>query len=134
MDKYTLLSEFIEEYRNQPFEWGVVDCMQVTRAWTTRLTGVDPCPELKDYSTSLGAYRTLRALGFETLEDALDAHFERRPSGFAQRGDFASFKSANSEEFPVAVGICCGAESAFLGESGLMFNATSECLNFWKVE
>lgn len=132
-DRYTALSEFVEEYRNRPFAWGDVDCMQITRAWVERATGVDPHPGIEPYTTALGAARVLRDLGYDSLEAALDDHFAPRDPAFAQRGDIASFQSTDSPDFPIAIGVCVGADSAFPSENGLLFNPTSQCRNFWKI-
>ena len=133
-DRYTDLHQLVEDYRNRPFEWGAVDCMQITLDWLNRATGVRYFPELKPYTTALGAARVLRGLGYDSLEQAVDAHFTRKEVAFAQRGDLVSFRSIDAPEFPIAVGICCGADSIFPAEKGLILNPTSLCTNVWKVD
>lgn len=134
MDRYTQLNAFIDEHRAQPFEWGRIDCIQLVREWARRATGVLLCPDLAAYSTALGALRVLHKLGYASLDDALDAHFDKREAAFVQRGDIVTYGSTITEGFPVAAGICCAEVSVFPSVTGLVFNPTVECQKFWRVD
>lgn len=133
-DRYTALAGLIEDYRHRPFKWGSVDCMQITIDWLFRATGVQHYPDLKKYTTARGAMKVLKGLGYDSLEAAVDAHFERREPAYAQRGDLVSFQSTQSDKFPVAIGVCCGSESAFPVKGGLVFHPNAQCLTFWKID
>ena len=54
-----LLSEFLTEKKNQPFEWGVHDCLQFVARGVERLTGVDFYKDYPSYNTKEAAAEML---------------------------------------------------------------------------
>lgn len=106
------LSEFIVENRDRPFEWGQWDCILMACAAVEALTGEDPAAEYRGrYTDGKGAALALREIGEGTLLRTVNAVFERRPVGQAQRGDLVWFEQS--------VGLCIGGAGLFVGEERL---------------
>lgn len=86
------------------------------------MTDEDPLPERDEAIAA--AYVRMRREGFESLTDALVAKVGVQvPPAFAQRGDVVVRRVEDGTD---AIGICCGRESAFLSDDGLVFWPTLE--------
>ena len=129
------LSLFIAEKRTQPFKWGENDCCLFAADWLTILTGTDPAEALGlrgKYDSAFLAARLLESLG--GVAGAAGTYCAARnwpecPICSAGRGDLILY----SENGRDSLGVCLGARSVFVGESGLEFRSTSQCLTAWRV-
>lgn len=126
----TLLVAFIEERRHAPFAWGSNDCCLFAADWIRRATGNDIAQKFRgEYDSALGAQRfVVEGGGVEEL--IANAGAKRLPISFAQRGDLVSMDNGDG----VALGVCVGHLSAFVGKNGLQFfnhaNPAATCWRF----
>jgi len=78
----------IGQHFEQPFAWGVSDCLIIPGDLCQAMTGVNVFPKhLRKYRSAAGAYRLLKQLGFDDVDEALAAVFPEVPLARAQRGD-----------------------------------------------
>lgn len=126
----TLLTRFIEERRAMPFAWGSNDCCLFAADWILQATGCDIAERFRGhYNSALGAHRFVaEGGGVENL--IANAGAKRLPASFAQRGDLVSMDNGDG----VALGVCVGHLSAFVGKNGLQFfshaNPAANCWRF----
>lgn len=125
-----LLSAAIEDARGKPFVWGQHDCaiwaLDVRRLLTG---GPDVVTWRGRYKTLIGSQRAMRKMGWRSLENGARALIGAPLQGvlFAQRGDLVL-----SGGDP-ALGVCLGAQAAFVGLDGLQFVSLSDCRLAWRV-
>lgn len=106
------LSAWVAENRDRPHAWGEHDCILAGCSAVEAMTGRDPAKKYRGaYSDEEGAAKALRKLGKGTLLKTVDAEFDRKPVGRAQRGDLVWFNGS--------VGICMGGFGLFVGEERL---------------
>lgn len=76
----------LARYRDQPFVWGEDDCagMFLFHLGAMGHRGIEPP---KPYSSALTAKRSLKAMGFETVEQWVDSLLPRIPAARALPGD-----------------------------------------------
>lgn len=80
-----MLSSFIKERQNMPFEWGKNDCMLFCADAVLAMTGQDMAAEFRGkYNDKKGAYLSLDG---KSLEDVLNSKLVAKEKSFAQRGD-----------------------------------------------
>jgi hypothetical protein len=84
----------IARFANKPFAWGTRDCVRVS-SWHVRQLGYRvSILKGRRYSNALTARRTLKDLGFDTLEAAVDSlGFPRIPPAMAMIGDLVAIPS-----------------------------------------
>lgn len=76
----------LDKFRDRPFALGKWDCGQMVLSHLRLLRR--PVKGAKGYKTALEAKANLKALGYSSLAEMLDANFERYPSpSFAVVGD-----------------------------------------------
>lgn len=81
------LHETIQGAVGREFVWGEMDCCLFAADCIVAVCGTDPAAEYRgQYGDETEAKRALVRL-HGGIEEALDAHFERVPVAFAQRGD-----------------------------------------------
>jgi hypothetical protein len=122
------LAEAVAAAQSRPFAWGVHDC--ATWAFDVRqaLTGLDAAAAWRGrYRTAVGSVRMLRRLGCQTTEDLARSIMGAPLASprLAQRGDIVLLAGA--------VGICLGADCAFLAPEGLTFRPITETELAWRV-
>jgi hypothetical protein len=125
----TLLAAFIEERRHSPFAWGSNDCCLFAADWVLQVTGHDIAQKFRGhYNSALGAQRFVaEGGGVENLIANVGA--QRLPALLAQRGDLVSMDNGEG----VALGVCVGHLSAFVGKKGLhFFNHATPAANCWR--
>lgn len=122
------LHEVIEGAREAPFSWGRHDCATWVADVRRALTGIDAAARWRGtYRTAPGAMRAIRRSGARDLAEAVTRELGgplASPS-LAQRGDIVSDGAA--------LGVCLGAEAAFLGPDGLVFRPLAVCTMAWRV-
>jgi hypothetical protein len=125
----SLLAQFIEARREQPFAWGSNDCCTFAADWVEVCTGVDYAKAWRGrYSSGLGAVRVLdEAGGVEALVDALG--LQRVAPQLAGRGDIVAQEAGRG----MTLGICLGETTAFVAKGGLVFGPISNVETAWKI-
>jgi len=134
-----LLAEYIEF--SPKFRWGIADCCLWASNWVKMATqeNVDFADIFAgEYSTALGAARILKEhSGAEGIADLCLEPIENK--FYAQRGDLLLYHTSNdtkrnqTNDLSGALGICVGAEGAFLTAAGLAFKPINVCEKAWKV-
>lgn len=128
-----LLNSYIAEQETAPFVWGEHDCCLFVCNVIQLLTGIDPAKDYRNrYKTKAGATRLLaKAGGLEALAVAVCADMEFVEIGvnFCQRGDLVLMDCAEEQ----ALGICLGANAAFVTLTGFTYYPLSKCCRAWRV-
>lgn len=125
----SLLAEYIEGRRNEPFAWGTNDCCTFVAGCIRAITGVDPLSDWPQYKTAAQAKRIIRNLGgLQAIATAVLGE-ARENRGFAQRGDVV-LATLDGDEL---LGICIGHEWVAPGADGLAFRPMTEVLKVWAV-
>lgn len=123
-----LLTRFLEERRSQSFCWGVNDCCLFAADWLKLATGNDFASEMRgNYRSALGAARLLIKHGGVYGLASSHAGLKRIEKQFARRGDII----AHEVKHGAALGICIGAQGAFVGEKGLVFPSITKTVACW---
>lgn len=105
----------------QPFAWGAHDCLRMPADLCLAMTDVDPMKGLKRYASETGARRILAALGFRTVEDALQAVFPEIPLLRARRGDCGVVEQEIDGRPWLSTHIVVGDRAVALGPKGPSF-------------
>lgn len=121
------LNDWLLEPGRDRFQWGVNDCALFGCGAVMAMTGEHPAPQfVGSYDDRAGAAEALRVLGEGTLLKTFDAHFERRQTFFARRGDLVMAQGA--------IGVCMGLTGVFLTENDGMTRLTRKSfLAAWSV-
>jgi len=132
----SLLTLFIEEKKNLPFEWGQNDCCMFTAEWICILTGQYPETAKKlrgTYNTSEGAAKIIEAIGGVEIilqKEADLKGWKSCPIAFAQRGDLALIDTDNGP----SLGVVIGASVIYAGRLGCIEMPINKCRKAWRVE
>lgn len=127
-------SAYLEKRKNDPFIWGVNDCVLFAADGIIEMTGVDPVPELRGGpSTALGVARRMQeAYGSADVSEAARVAGQR--VGFpeiswkmAQRGDVVLLENSGRP----CLGICWGRETFAPGPERCMSAPTKTALLAW---
>lgn len=144
------LSDAIKAASGRPFSWGAHDCALFAADCALAVTGIDPLEPVRGaYASERGAMRVLRRLGCEDVEQLADLVIGARvPLALARRGDWVAIREPGIRDrgsddgpspgpYPLtsgpALGVCLGAQAAFLQENGLTFRRTLACAAAWKI-
>ena len=124
------LADAVEAARETPFAWGQHDC--ATWAFDVRrvLTGEDTAALWRgQFSTGAGWLRWMRRRGWADIEAGARALLgDPLPSVLlARRGDLVTGGARP------AMGVCLGADAAFVGRAGLTFLPLAGCTLAWSV-
>lgn len=122
------LHELIERARARPFARGTHDCTTWAADAVRAVSGVDLSLGWRgSYGNARGAARTLRRAGYASLAAAVTDKLGPPLASalLAQRGDIVTDG--------VALGVCVGAEAAFVSPKGLVFLPISGCTMAWRV-
>ena len=134
------LAAALEEARHRPFAWGSHDCVSWAAAVRTALTG-RPTPWPGRWRTRLGAVRVLRRSGHRDLAGAVRSVLGAPLASvrLAARGDVVLFKTGDADAIGgqalagQALGICIGAEGAFVAPRGLIRRRLLDCALAWRI-
>lgn len=115
----------------RPFSWGSVDCAHFAADCCLAITGHDPiAPWRGGYDSEFGWRRLMVEHGFADPAAWADAVIGPRGTvSAARRGDWVL---APYDEPPV-LGVCCGAQAAFLMADGLTWRGTLSCAACWPI-
>ncbi|MGE0270292.1 MAG: hypothetical protein AB7M05_08890 [Alphaproteobacteria bacterium] len=128
----TRLEAAVETARTKPFSWGTVDCCLFAADCVEAITGQDlAAPYRGKYKTRRGALSILKRTyggGVEAAaNNALGMPLEAKL--MARRGDVVLFDGVEGP----ALGICVGANCAYLGKAGLVFLPLQITSMAWRV-
>src|SRR5690348_1512638 len=114
-----------------PFQWGTHDCVTWAADVVLALTGADVIADYRGrWDDRAGALECLAEMG--GIEAAATARLGAplETPLYAQRGDVVAI---STEEGP-ALGICLGAELAFVSPAGLTLRSITAAMKAWRVE
>lgn len=130
------LAATVKKAQAEPFAWGANDCCLFVCAAIEGLTGADPGREFRGrYDSALGGAKLAREICGADGVEALAVYMAERqgflevPVYAAQRGDFGLLRQADGD----LLGVCLGAEFAFVGEAGLGYRPTAAMARVWRV-
>lgn len=124
-----LLNAHIEENRNKPFEWGQHDCGLWLASCLIVTTGQDFAADIRGkYKSAAGAIRAMKkASGSSTPEGFAEARLGApKPALLAFPGDGVAADlqelgvTGGERQIGLSLGICNGALSWFVSETGLV--------------
>lgn len=120
------LSDYLINKRDLPFEYGKNDCACFVSGAIEAITGEDPMADVsKDYTTEIGSLRVLKGLGYDSVEEFMNARFKETPIGFAQTGDVVLHDGC--------LGVVISSKAVFVTEVGYTFVDRSEWSKAWEV-
>jgi hypothetical protein len=109
------LHAVVEANLDRPYAWGQHDCLIFPANVVKAVTGKDHARGHRGKYNSLAtAYRHLQEMGFTSPAALLDSLFERKPVGFAQRGDLVLCKTESGDN----PGVCMGDFALVVGQQG----------------
>lgn len=125
------LAAVLEAARHAPYELGEHDCFRLVCRVIEALTGVDRWPTFAGYRTRGEALRAIATFG-SSFEAAFDWFFGAPAVAVAtaRRGDVLAIATPDGDKH---LGVCVGAQAAFLAPQGLLFVPTASCLCAWRV-
>lgn len=130
----TKLRDLIEANRDRPFEWGQHDCALWAVTCRLELSGVDHGKFFRGkYSTARGAARRMKTFGVSSPVEVADRLLgDRAPIALARVGnvvaaDLSRLGLLDGPNLGWALGICNGAQSFFVTETGLVSIETLSC-------
>lgn len=85
----------LDSFRGKPFRWGSRDCGRMVSFHLRKLGVRVKAPPAGSYRSAFAAKRELNKLGFKSLAELLDAHFERIPPAAALVGDVVEMPGAD---------------------------------------
>ena len=131
IDKYQMLTAYLKERADRPFEWGVNDCCIFAADWVRLVTGRDPAQALRgEYSDETGASQLIERGGgvARMVTEALGLALPTVAT--AQRGDVVLFESGNGP----ALGICVGEKFAAVRPvGGVGYFSMRHAVTAWRV-
>jgi hypothetical protein len=80
----------LDRFKGKPFQLGKNDCGRMVAFHLRAIGRPVKVAKAGSYHSLLGATRALKRLGFASLPDLMDAHFERIPPAAALVGDVVS--------------------------------------------
>jgi len=131
MRKDTWPEDLNDYFRAPPaFAWGSADCCLWCADWILKITGADLGTAFRGtYASDEDAYARLRAAGFADVDDLAGSVLPPVAVALARRGDIVCGMFAGRK----TLGICSGAQSAFLRLDGLEWIPTMDCVAAWRV-
>lgn len=120
------LSDYLISKRKEPFSYGSFDCAHFVAGAVEAITGENPMVGIEgSYDSQFGSLRVLKELGFDNLEQFMDAKFTSTLVGFAQTGDIVLYDGS--------LGVVVGSKAVFATEIGYTLIDRSDWLNAWEV-
>lgn len=128
------LNLFIEEKRNQPFDWSQNNCAFFAADWVAILTGADLASDFRESITcAKDAVKLLRREnGLVPIAEKAFARWNWPEISvtYAQRGDVVTTETRHGPALGVFLGNC----GAFAGPHGVQFLPTSNLTRAWRIE
>lgn len=98
------LAKTMARYRGRPFEWGRFDCVAMARAHLTHM-GHRNLPKLPRYRDAVGAMRAMKAQGWGSLAEMLDALLPRVIPAMMWSGDLVLLPNPDSKFDALAINV-----------------------------
>ncbi len=118
MERTFAAQKIFDEWNNVPLVWGSLDCANLASRAAEIMIGESPIKDWPAYSTEQQAWKAIRAMGFKSLQEAVDSYAQRLEGPlFAIAGDIVAIKS-EKERMP-ALGICLGPDAVLCFASDL---------------
>lgn len=140
LDKWSMLSEYLDEVRDKPFVWGYHDCMTFAND-CVRVQGQKPFADdwIGHYTTPAQALihyrRKLRGNNRLDIIDAIDHRLTRIKTNVPPRGSIVAKPVSNDEAFTgFALGVAISQLAAFVGQKGLIFVPVQKGDIFWSID
>jgi len=134
------LTTWIEQNKDRRFSWGVHDCFVFTNTAWRKMTGKGYADEWYDRYYDRN-YRPLspdqmrEEFGYQELYEALDEKLKRVPVTSSSYGNLVgTTKRSNLNTTRVALGICLGDTSVFVGTRRLEFLPTDDIEFAWSYK
>lgn len=129
------LALFIQEYRRQPFAWGVLDCALFAADWLIVLGYPDFAHHLRgQYHTRLGAARMILTMGCRSVLELPGAfNLEEIDQRLAGRGDLVAVEFAREGKTLNALAVCAGAHAFAPGLAGLVGLPRKQWIRAWRT-
>ena len=123
------LASLIAQRIDQPFAWGINDCVLFAADCIEAMTGVDLASDLRgQWQDQRQALRVIAKQG--SLAAAVDCiGFAHAPPLCAQRGDLVLHRRDGND----ALAICLGDKLTGPSESGLLFFGLENGVRAWRV-
>lgn len=135
------LEIYIEKVRNEPFSWGLHDCVVFANEIIKVQTGKGFFDKyIPDYDTAIKANRTFRTilldLKVSTLKEAIDTKLDRYIGMIPPKGSIVCRQHPQKLEFGIGhnLGVALDHRAAFLGDHGLAFLKIESKDVFWEVK
>jgi hypothetical protein len=125
------LATFVEEKRDQPFDWKHNNCAFFACDWIAILTGVDPVADLR-LLTARELVNIVNGKPMPMLADMIAEKYGYAVTTVSQarRGDVVETETPDGP----ALGVCLGATSVFPGKDGTVFIKTYSCRRAWRID
>lgn len=118
VERAHIAEKVFHEWGDSPMVWGSLDCAHLASRIVELATGTSPIKDWPAYSSKQQAFKAIRAMGFKSLQDAVDSYAQRLEGPlFAVAGDIVAIQS-KFERMP-ALGICLGPDAVFCYVSDL---------------
>lgn len=128
------LTTYLKEVRDEPFRWGVHDCLTFTNEAWRRMYGHGWANDLAGRylrdGKPLGRDALRKEYGFNKLDDLLSSRLTR-VDFVPPAGALVTTKQTRRWVTGVAMGICTGTRGAFVGDFGVVFMPLTDIESGW---
>jgi len=135
------LEVYIEEIRNEPFDWGIHDCVVFANQIIKVQTGKGFFDKhLPEYKTALKANRTYRTMLLEmnvsNIKEAIDTKLTRFIGLIPPKGSIVCKVEKQRIDYGIGhkLGVAIDQRAGFLGYNGLQFEKIRSGDVFWTVD
>ena len=119
------LSDYLQERREMPFEYGSNDCAHFAAVAVEAITGENPMTDIRPYKSLTTSLKAIKEADADSLEQIIDRKFQDIPIGFASTGDLAFHDGS--------VGVVLSGRAAFVSEDGFALIPRHEWSKAWGV-
>lgn len=110
----------IDRFQGLPLQLGKDDCVRMTIFCLKKLGVKVSLLKISPYKTEIGAARVLKALGFDSITEAVDAlGLPRIAPAMCLPGDIMTLKAAGSHDVALAVAVGNGRVLGFWEAAGV---------------
>ena len=128
------LTQTVDWWRHQPFEWGNRDCALFAAACVEALTGTNPAEGFKPrYNSPETAFKALLKTGEKSLPFLLETLFVTIPPALAQVGDLVMLTPEPDDAFGGVVGVVLGERILVVTVNGIDSRDRSEAFMAFAV-
>lgn len=125
------LEKFLQNTKEQNFEWGQLDCVLFACKWIENITDINPARKsIGAYKDEKTAYAHLKK-EYGSIQEGLDKHLKQVAPSHRQKGDVALCMIDGRETLGV-----CGARGFVMFKTlnkGVYGRRDPEILNVWRV-